>query len=347
MSHTISGSVPTYYTQSIDIGTTGTSILNDINHIRFNDVPDDYGLGVYSENGITYYKGEYYRADVIRNKKSYQVKRKYGLAGSEKNEYEKQVNLEGTVQTISRSYDEVSLVGLPLITEFPMYLIDGPNTISYSGSISFDIGANGYATNTQTTAHSLDGLLSGTISGQSYDQLPSTVDARQVGTILDPLHISGSFVPSTMGYATYTGFFDANEDATKFYFSGSITIGTAAISQRGYYNIKFTSQNPTGSLFDEFAAKTRGSLFGTANNGIAYKKAVSLQNVPINSDRLTGYFPTHYKYKKRVFSQKEINSYDQQNTPQKWKRGSQNKKTTVDEKTGLLNNTFPVETKAT
>jgi hypothetical protein len=62
---------------------------------------------------------------------------------------------------------------------------------------------------------------------------------------------------------------------------------------------------------------------------------------------LAGYFPTHYKYKKRIFSQKEINSYDQQNSPQKWKRGSQNKKTTVDEKTGLLNNTFPVETKAT
>jgi hypothetical protein len=69
--------------------------------------------------------------------------------------------------------------------------------------------------------------------------------------------------------------------------------------------------------------------------------------VPINSERLAGYFPTHYIYKKRVFSQKEINSYDQQNAPQKWKRGSQNKKTTVDEKTGLLNNTYPVETKAT
>jgi hypothetical protein len=100
-------------------------------------------------------------------------------------------------------------------------------------------------------------------------------------------------------------------------------------------------------LIDEFAIKTSGALFGTANNGIAYKKAVSLQNVPVNSERLSGYFPTHYKYKKRTFSQKEINSYDQQNAPQKWKRGSQNKKTTVDEKTGLLNNTFPIETKAT
>jgi hypothetical protein len=347
MGYGISGNKNTYYTQSLDIGTSGTSILNDITHTRFNDVPDDYGFGVYSENGVAYYKGEYYRADVIRNKKSYQVKRKYNLAGTDKNEYEKQVNLEGTVQTISRSYDEVSLAALPLITEFPMYLVDGPNTISYTGSISFDIGANGYTTSIRTTSHSLDGLLVGDISGQSYDQLPTTTDARQVGTILDLIHISGSFIPNISGYVTYTGFFDSNDDATQFYFSGSITIASQPTASRGYYDIKFISQNPTGSLIEEFAIKTSGALFGTANNGIAYKKAVSLQNVPINSERLAGYFPTHYIYKKRVFSQKEINSYDQQNAPQKWKRGSQNKKTTVDEKTGLLNNTYPVETKAT
>jgi hypothetical protein len=348
MRHAISGSVTTYFTQSIDIGTAGTSLLNDVNHIRFNDTPDDYGFGVYSENGIAYYKGEYYRTDVISNKKSYQVKRKYGLAGPDKNEYEKQVNFGGTVQTISRSYAEVSLVALPLITEFPMYLVGNAlNTIFYSGSISFDIGANGYTTITQTAAHSLDGLLSGKIVGQSYDQLPSTINSGQLGEILDPIHVSGSFIPSTMGYVVYTGFFDTNEDATKFYFSGSIVIDTLLTHQRGYYNIKFISQNPTGSLFDEFAIRTTGVLFGTANNGIAYKKAVSLQNVPPNSELLAGYFPTHYKYKKKVFSQNEVNSYDQQNAPQKWKRGSQNKKTTVDEKTGLLNNTFPIETKAT
>ena len=348
MGYGISGNKNTYYTQSLDIGTSGTSILNDITHIRFNDVPDDYGFGVYSENGVAYYKGEYYRADIIRNKKSYQVKRKYNLAGADKTEYEKQVNLEGTVQTISRSYDEVSLAALPLITEFPMYLISGGGTMYYSGSISFDIGANGYTSSVQTSAHLLDGLLLGTITGIPYDQNPSTTSGGQNGTILDYLHISGSFVPQSLGSVVYNGFFDSNEYATEFYFSGSINFTSAPVaSLRGYYNIKFISQNPTGSLIEEFAIKTSGALFGTANNGIAYKKAVSLQNVPINSERLTGYFPTHYIYKKRVFSQKEINSYDQQNAPQKWKRGSQNKKTTVDEKTGLLNNTYPVETKAT
>jgi hypothetical protein len=348
MSYGISGGKNTYYTQSLDIGTTGTSILNDINHVRFNNAPDNYGFGVYSENGIAYYNGEYYRADIIRNKKSYQVKRKYNLAGTDKNEYEKQVNLEGTVQTISRSYDEVSLVALPLITEFPMYLIATTSSMYYSGSISFDIGANGHTSSVQTSSHFLDGFLLGTIIGISYDENPSTTSGGQVGTILDYLHISGSFVPQSLGSVAYNGFFDSNEDATEFYFSGNIIFTSAPEpALRGYYNIAFISQNPTGSLIDEFAIKTRGSLFGTANNGIAYKKAVSLQNVPINSERLAGYFPTHYKYKKRIFSQKEINSYDQQNSPQKWKRGSQNKKTTVDEKTGLLNNTFPVETKAT
>ena len=70
MGYGISGSKNTYYTQSLDIGTTGPSILNDITHVRFNNAPDDYGFGVYSENGVAYYDGEYYRADIIRNKKS-------------------------------------------------------------------------------------------------------------------------------------------------------------------------------------------------------------------------------------------------------------------------------------
>jgi hypothetical protein len=349
MNYGISGRNPGCQTQSLDIKTSGVAILNDVNHIHFNNYPDEYGFGVYADGGITYYDGEYYRADIITNKKIYQTKRKYALAGYEKNEYEKQVNFEGTVQSISRSYEEVSLASLPLITKFPMYLVAGPSTnISYTGSISFDIGANGYTSSVQTSSHYIDGFMVGTITGIPYDQNPSVVNSGQNGSIIDLLHVSGNFVPQTSGAVIYNGFFDSNYNATEFYFSGSISfVGFPPPASRGYYNINFISQNETGSLIDEFIIKTTGELFGTANNGIAYKKAVSLQNVPVNSQRLSGYFPTHYKYKKRVFSQKEINSYDQQNVSQKWKRGSQNKKTTVDEKTGLLNNTFPVETKAT
>ena len=75
-----------------------------------------------------------------------------------------------------------------------------------------------------------------------------------------------------------------------------------------------------------------------------------MQYYPSNATLLNGYKENHYKYSIQQFSQKEVNSY--QNNPItnvqtsfKWKRSSQNKKTTVDPKTGLLDNTEPVETK--
>lgn len=350
MGYGITGSKPNYYTQSIDLANVGTSILNDINHRQYADLPDDYGFGIYSDSGVTYYNGDYYRADILKVKKPFQVYRQYALSGSQLNEYEKQVNLRGTVQTITRSYYEVSIAKLPTVTEYPMYIVLGSHvSMSYSGSISFDIGANGITSSLQTGSHTLNGFLMDSISGVQNDQSP-LIGSVFDGTIISPLKISGSFVPNISGSVTYNGMFSANDDATEFYFSGSISFTTSPLPsnlERGYFDIRFISAIPTASIFDEFIYKTYGTLFGVANGGIRYRRDVSLQNTPINSERVLGYFPTHYKYKKRVFSQKELNSYDQQNRPQKWKRGSQNKKTTVDDKTGLLNNTFPVETKAT
>lgn len=350
MGYGIQANKPNYYTQSIDIGNIGTTILNDINHRQYKDLPDEYGSGIYSDSGVTYYNGDYYRADIIEIKKPFQIQRKYALSGPELNEYEKQINLDGTVQTITRSYYEVSIAKLPTVTEYPLYMVMGSNiSMSYSGAISFDIGANGITSSLQTVSHSLNGILWGGISGIQYDQSP-LYGIVYDGLISSPLNISGNFVPNASGSVSYNGMFSSNFDATEFYFSGSISFTInplPAAGDRGYFDIKFISSNATGSIFEEFVYKTYGGLFGTANGGIRYRRDVSLQNTPPNSERLVGYFPTHYKYKKRVFSQKEINSYDQQNRPQKWKRGSQNKKTTVDEKTGLLNNSSPVETKAT
>jgi len=70
-----------------------------------------------------------------------------------------------------------------------------------------------------------------------------------------------------------------------------------------------------------------------------------MQYYPNNATLLNGYYTNHYKYSKQQFSLKEINSYDNTNSNFKWKKNSQNKKTTVDPTTGLLDNTDPVETK--
>jgi hypothetical protein len=350
MGYGIAANKPNYYTQSIDIGNIGTTLLNDINHRQYADVPDVYGSVIYSDSGVTYYNGDYYRADILKVKKPFQIYRNYSLQGSELNDYEKQINIEGTAQTITRSYYEVSIAKLPVVTEYPLYIVIGASvSMSYSGSISFDIGANGITSSLQTGSHSLSGLLWDNISGIQTDQSPFT-GIVQDGTITTPINITGSFVPNVSGSVSYNGMFSANFDSTEFYFSGSISFNVSPLpsqADRGYFDVSFLSSNSTGSIFEEFVYKTYGGLFGTANGGIRYRKQVSLENTPENSERLLGYFPTHYKYKKKVFSSKEINSYDQQNKPQKWKRGSQNKKTTVDEKTGLLNNSSPVETKAT
>jgi hypothetical protein len=99
------------------------------------------------------------------------------------------------------------------------------------------------------------------------------------------------------------------------------------------------------SIFDSFRYLTQGPFFGPLASAFDYRKAYSMQNYPYNAILLNGYFSNHYKYSNQQFSLKEINSYDNTNTRFKWKKGSQNKKTTVDPTTGLLDNTDPIETK--
>ena len=110
------------------------------------------------------------------------------------------------------------------------------------------------------------------------------------------------------------------------------------------YDITFISSNPTGSIYSELLRKTTpNGVFSNAKE-IQTRKDKSLLVVPENREMLNGYFSTNYKYKKRVFSDKEINAYDQTGLSFKWKRGSQNKKTTVDATTGNLNNSDSIET---
>jgi hypothetical protein len=101
----------------------------------------------------------------------------------------------------------------------------------------------------------------------------------------------------------------------------------------------------TGPVTDDFKYRTSGTFFGSLPSSINYRKNISMLYYPKNAELLIGYFNNHHKYGKQQFSIKEINSYDNTNTRFKWKKNSQNKKTTVDVKTGLLNNSDPIETK--
>jgi hypothetical protein len=311
----------------------GISILNDVNQVFFPADADQFGFSVFADNGITYYKDEYYRADVIKVKKQYQVYNKYNLPTNELDDYEINVNMNGTVQTISSSYYKVNMVKLPNLSE---YSISASFVNSYfSGSVSFTPSTLNVPTvYAVSSSHTISGLMTGSVNGFG---LTST------GTVLSPgIYINAAY--SNIYPIYYNGTFTT--DGGNYYFVGIIyAFPTPPQFSFDKFVITFTTNDPTKSIFDEFRFKTSGNFFGPLASGFDYRKEYTMQNYPYNAELLNGYFPNHYKYSKQQFSVKEINSYDNNNSPFKWKKNIQNKKTTVDPLTGLLNNSDPVETK--
>jgi len=313
------------------INNTGTTIQNDVNSVFYPTDTDEFGFSIYSDNGVAYYKGEYYRADVVKNKKQYQIYNEYALPKSSLDDYEKNINLDGTVETISRSYYKTNLAKLPMVYEYPLNFSPRNNTVNFSGSISLYLGfSNGTAAYSSSAAHTIDGILYGpvTIFG-GYGN----------GEIISPgIYITASYIGTNT--FVYAG---------KFSVSGSVQMfdGTMQVlgSVSSAYSASFISKDPAVSIFDEFRNKTSGQGFGSVRYGIDYRKNISIQNYPYNAEILRGYYHTHYKYTKQQFSQKDINLHNQSNTIFNWKKGSQNKKTTIDPRTGLLDNSDPVETK--
>ena len=308
----------------------GTSILSDVNQIFFPTDEDQYGFAVYSDNGVTYYNGEYYRADIIKVKKQYQVYNKYNLPSSSFNDREINVNLNGTVQTMSSSYYKINMAKLPELTSYITTI--SYEDIYYSGSVSFVPSSIGSPTSfTISSAHSLNGtILSGSVWGSTGN-----------GVISSPgISITADYVSSYP--MIYTGTFTYSGGI--YHFVGSIFGGVPATLNLAKYNTTFLSSG-TGPVTDDFKYRTSGTFFGSLSSGIDYKKALSMEYYPRNAELLNGYFNNHHKYGKRQFSLKEINSYDNAKVRFKWKKHSQNKKTTVDVTTGLLNNSDPIETK--
>jgi hypothetical protein len=218
-----------------------------------------------------------------------------------------------------------------MIYEYPLNF-SPQNTVNFSGSIGLYLGlANGIAAYSSSVAHTIDGIMYG----------PITVFGGGVGIsgIISPgIYVTASY--SGTNVIVFAGNFSVSSSLQMF--EGTIQLlGTPATAYSGL----FMSKDIELSIFDEFRNKTYGPGFGSVRYGIDYRKSVSIQNYPYNAEILNGYYHTHYKYTKQQFSQKDINLYDQSNTTFNWKRGSQNKKTTIDPTTGLLDNSDPVETK--
>lgn len=326
---------------SVAIKNSGTTILNDVNHRFFPEDEDHFGFGVFAVDGITYYKNDYYRADEIKIKKEYQVHNKYNLQKSELNDYEKNVNLDGTVQTVTSSYYKINMTKLPFLTTFDVTAsVAMSSSFGYtyfSGSVDFVPPYTGInIAFSVSSSHHISGVVSGVIvgSGSASDGYISSpgmkLQAKYDSTY--PINYKGTF--------TYSYPLDL------YYFEGTIDTGVTPPSL-GFtkFNMTFSSLVEGTYIFDEFKYRTSGTFFGAAASSNNYRKRFTMRNYPKNATLLNGYYTNHYKYTNQQFSIKEINAYDNKDNGFKWKKGSQNKKTTVDPTTGLLDNSEPVETK--
>lgn len=335
---------------SLDVKYRGSSIYSDINQVFFPVEQDSYGFSVYGDNGIVYFNDEFYRADVIKYVKKYQVYQEYIPPYSQLTENDIVNDQKGKTNTIQKSYYKVNMAKLPIIDRYPMtasFNTGIPGQTYFSGSLYFDAGLRGWHDYTTFSSHNILGKMSGSLEGLDIRQNSGSFI---IGNIFNPgLNISGSFIPNGKS-VTYSGFFDIDNGVQ--FFEGNIygVNSGNTVNDKTIYNIYFVSEAPTGSIFNRFIEYTSDALFGPLGQGLSYRKEYSMQYYPTNATLLNGYRENHHKYSMQQFSQKEVNSYQTNpntnvQTSFKWKRSSQNKKTTVDPKTGLLDNTEPVETK--
>lgn len=334
---------------SASVDVRGTSVLNDVNQMFYPDLPDDYGFGLYAVGGTLSYKNDYYRLDVIEIEKAYQTQRTSSLPEIYWSYNDRYRDLRGKYETISSSYYQVNLIHLPIVTDYVMtasWVTNAVVSTSYfQGAIDypFPITKSGVYDVIAGLPHTITGSIWGPINGNKNGSIYG-----YFGNITIPTNVSAVYFTTgtgSFGNVEYSGSFSFYDG--KWQFDGAITLPPPGFA---IFYMTLSSGNPTSSIFDILQRNTTGPLFSD-NNPVQFRLQKSLQVVPVNSRLLNGYFSTHYKFKRKTFSQKEVNAwgntYDQSGNPIpvpfKWKRGSQTKKTTVDSSTGNLDNSDPIQ----
>lgn len=331
----------------------GDAIYSDINQVFFPVEDDPYGFRIYSDNGLTYYNGVYYRANIEEYKKKYQVAQRYVLPFNQLSESDILNDFKGKTQTIVEKHYKTNLAPLPVVDRYPItasFNLGLPLRTYFSGNLYFDAGMRGWQDYSTTGSHTLFGILSGSILGLDRAQYPAydpITGSFVQSTIFSPgLIVSGNMMDNTMP-VTYSGYFDVDNGVQSFegYIYGSIRAGGTSIYTKTIYNLYFISEAPTASIFDRFSRYTNGALL--TNNGLSYRVQYSMLYAPTGSALLNGYRNNHHKYTKQQFSLKEINAYrtnpvTKVQTNYKWKKNSQTKQTTVDPATGLADNSDPI-----
>ena len=345
----LSGDVFPRLSQSLDVKTTGLALYDDFNRSFYADQLDPYGFGVFADNGITYYNGDYWRADIIPINRTMIVecdKRKPIASASM---YE-MINADGgRYQIVSKSFEAVNLSRFPLLYQYPiaptmvLHTVDvgvqsQRTELNFSGSLMFQTGTDMWASvgqiigpstyfydttlSTSVPPITLDGVIRmspNVISGSLTGQIEDDIGIR--GQILTPsvVHLSGSY-----NFSTHV-------------FSGRLILDTASPLQCVFYTI-----DRSVTIFDVFQSNTKGELFASIDDtSYSYRLAISLQNIPSGSRPLNGYYKTHYRFKKPVFSRSVVRVPSADGTIAHFRKGLQTQRTTVQEN-GLLDNSPPV-----
>lgn len=346
----LSGSMFPRLSHSLDIKTNGLALYDDFNRSFYADQLDPYGFGVFAAGGVAYYNGDYWRADIvpITRKMIIECDKRKPIASI--SDYETINADHGRYQIVSKSFESINLARFPLLYQYPITstmvlqtydanVLNQRTEFDFSGSITYQIGSDIwgapgtyignstyiYNTTLQTSVPpiTIDGVIRSSpnvLSGSLAGQIEDDIGIR--GMILAPsiVHLSGSY------------------NFTTKMFVGTMILDTTSPLQCVFYT---TDQSVT--IFDVFRENAKGELFASIDDSsYAYRLAISLQNIPPGSRPLNGYYHTHYRYKKPVFSRTVVYIPAGNGQPSMYfRKGLQTQRTTVQEN-GLLDNSPPV-----
>lgn len=329
-------------TQSLQINTIGRACNDDVNRLFYSDRHEPDSFSVYAEDGIAFYKDDFYRTEVLNMTASvieYDKSRvPLNCATSSYDVVALSENDRGKFVITKKYWKQLNISRFPVLPNIP---INNSMTL-----VSIDQTHPSQAT---TLA-----VFTGSLSGPDF----TTSDVFSSVTKYAPITIDGTFVSSNI----VSGSGESGSVAYPIGITGTLTAGSVFVT--GTYNhtnktfsgtILLSSVGTTfvGSLYslksgvsavNYFINKTSGGLFDSLSRSeYAVRKNLSMLNVPYNSTPLNGYYHTHFKYKKSIFSKKVLKLLDSdENVVGTFKRGSQTQKTTVQAENGLQDNSLPV-----
>ena len=329
-------------TQSLHVDSHGTSTRTDYNQVFYNDRLDTNGFGIYADNGIAYYKDDFWRVDIIPVTKKLMVESKNRIPLSQTTEFDAVNTNRGQYQIISQSYEAVNISRFPILSQYPVTntlvlstIDDGDQSqrtefTAFTGSVIFSYNAkpsSGHLNSTYCSEAVGDYI---TINGAMVSE--NILSSSLYGTVIDDIGISGKV------HYPYTIQLNGDYDRVSDAFVGSIILSTGTSMPASLYSLTANE-----SIFDVFRSNARGPLFKHIDNiSYSYRRDLSLQNIPFGSRPLDGYYFTHYRYKKPMFSRKVVNMVDSTGTfAGTFTKGLQTQKTTV-QLNGLLDNSPPV-----